>query len=407
MKYIVGQNGSLNVAKNSPLTRPLPPGTECFIERKDGVMIVLPRLPDLRKLYIEPTTACNLNCHTCVRNSWDDPDAQMDIQLFRNLMSQTKILPDLRSVIISGIGEPLTHPEIIEMVRMAKARKLHVTLSSNGLLLDREVSLQLVELGLDRLVVSIDGVEPETFSGIRGTEIEEVLENLRTLKNVKSELSSLMPSLEIEFVALKRNVQELGSLSRLASELAVTRILISNVLPHTEEMRQEVLYGYEPTRPLSLRSWPVRLDAWVLWGTPDLPRMHWGAEQRCRFVQDKAAVIGWDGAVSPCLALAHSYSYYAVDGKLKKVSRYTHGNITEDNIAGDTEGTALLDIWTSEEYLRFRNEVSSFNFPSCPDCDLRETCDLRERNEGCWGWNPSCADCLYAQDIVRCPGGGR
>ena len=52
---------------------------------------------------------------------------------------------------------------------------------------------------------------------------------------------------------------------------------------------------------------------------------------------------------------------------------------------------------------RFRNQVSAFYFPSCPDCDLRETCDLRERNEGCWGWNPSCADCLWAQEIVHCP----
>ena len=126
--------------------------------------------------------------------------------------------------------------------------------------------------------------------------------------------------------------------------------------------------------------------------------MHWGAEQRCRFIQDRATVVGWDGSVVPCYALCHNYSYYAVDGKQKQVSRYTLGNINQ---------RSLTEIWMSEEYCRFRNEVRNFNFPSCPDCDLRETCDLRERNEGCWGWNPSCADCLYAQDIVRCPGSGR
>jgi len=49
------------------------------------------------------------------------------------------------------------------------------------------------------------------------------------------------------------------------------------------------------------------------------------------------------------------------------------------------------------------SDVRKFHFPSSPDCDLRESCDFRERNEGCWGWNPSCADCLWAQDIIRCP----
>jgi hypothetical protein len=34
------------------------------------------------------------------------------------------------------------------------------------------------------------------------------------------------------------------------------------------------------------------------------------------------------------------------------------------------------------------------------DCELRDTCDITESNDGCWGWCPSCADCLWAQDIV-------
>jgi radical SAM protein with 4Fe4S-binding SPASM domain len=186
----------------------------------------------------------------------------------------------------------------------------------------------------------------------------------------------------------------LADLTGLASWLGAGRVLVSNVLAYTDEMRDEILYGYEPRPPLDAGGWPVRLGAWVMWGTLELPRMHWGAEQRCRFVNDRGAVVGWDGEVVPCYALAHSYTYFAVDGRQKRVSRYELGNVTRQ---------PLLEIWTSEEYCRFRNEVRDFHFPSCPDCDLRETCDLRERNEGCWGWNPSCADCLWAQDIVRCP----
>ncbi|HUT16241.1 MAG TPA: SPASM domain-containing protein, partial [Anaerolineae bacterium] len=72
-------------------------------------------------------------------------------------------------------------------------------------------------------------------------------------------------------------------------------------------------------------------------------------------------------------------------------------------LLGDVNEQSVGQIWMSEDYVCFRSEVRAFHFPSCPDCDLREIYDLRERNEACWSWNPSCADCLWAQDIVRCP----
>ncbi len=139
--------------------------------------------------------------------------------------------------------------------------------------------------------------------------------------------------------------------------------------------------------------WPVRSGDWLLWGVIELPRMNWGAERRCRFIRSNALVVGWDGGVNPCYALSHSYPYY-ISGRRKEVTRYTFGNVNESTLA---------QIWTSDEYVRFRAEVLRFNFPSCVDCGLRDTCDIAEVNDGCWGWCPSCADCLWAQDIVRCP----
>ncbi|UCB44479.1 MAG: tungsten cofactor oxidoreductase radical SAM maturase [Spirochaetota bacterium] len=397
-KIIVEKEGFYRLSGNSSKRSHLPPGTECWLEQKDNSLILLPLLSDIRKLYIEPTTDCNLNCLTCVRNVWDDTKASMDIEVYNELMKQTEELPLLKSIVFGGIGEPLIHPKILKMIQLARNRNLEITVSTNGTHLDKALSAELIKLGVKKLIISLDGVKPDTYSGVRGALLSQVLENINALNETKQNLDSLLPAVEIEFVALKRNIEELKALCELASEYAVSRVLVTNVLAHTEEMKDEILYGYEPRPPFQVRSWPVKLDTWVLLGTPDLPKMHWGAEQRCQFIQDKALVIGWDGNVIPCYALSHNYSYYTVDGRLKHVSRYTHGHILQNS---------LLEIWTSEEYVRFRNEVQTFNFPSCPDCDLRETCDLREQNEACWGWNPSCADCLYAQDIVRCPGGGR
>ena len=367
---------------------------EYWLDEREGELILRPRLPDAHKLYIEATSGCNLQCRTCIRNVWSDPQAKMTVETFRQMMEGLDRLLELKRVVFTGFGEPLTHPQILDMIEMARQRDLAVTVGSNGLLLKPDLSRELVRLGVDRLVVSIDGVRPETYADVRGALLSQVLDNIRSLNNAKRQLSSLFPALGIEFVALKSNLSELADLTKLALHLNAARVLVSNVLPYTEEMRDEILYGYEPRPPFKAAGWPVRADAWVMWGTLDLPRMHWGAERRCRFVQDKAIVIGWDGGVAPCYALSHNYSYFAIDGRKKQVSRYVLGNVSEQSLA---------DTWMSEDYARFRGEVRAFHFPSCPNCDLRETCDLRERNEGCWGWNPSCADCLWAQDIVRCP----
>jgi tungsten cofactor oxidoreducase radical SAM maturase len=370
------------------------PNTEYWLEEREGDLIIHPRVPDARKLYIEPTTGCNLNCRTCIRNVWEDPKALMSMTTFERLVESLNGLPNLNRVVFTGFGEPLTHPHILEMIQAVRERGLAVTVGSNGLLMDAEMARELVRLGVDRLVISVDGAKPETYAGVRGAMLSKVLGNIRTLNEIKRQLGSVYPALGIEFVALKANVAELAELTGLASRLGAARVLVSNVLAYTEDMRDEMLYGYEPRPPFSAGSWPVKLDAWVTWGTLELPRMHWGAERRCRFVKDRAIVVGWDGGVSPCYALSHNYTYFAVDGKKKHVSRYVLGNLNEQPLA---------ETWMAEDYVRFRSEVRGFHFPSCPNCDLRETCDLRERNEGCWGWNPSCADCLWAQDIVRCP----
>jgi tungsten cofactor oxidoreducase radical SAM maturase len=374
--------------------RHISPDIEYWLNGREGDLILLPRLPDVRKLYIEPTTGCNLHCRTCIRNVWEDEVGQMSWSTFQTLLESLDQLPDLTRVVFTGFGEPLSHPQILEMIQSVRNRGLSVTLGSNGLLLNNAMAGELVRLGVDRLVISVDGVKPETYASVRGAMLSQVLDNIRTLNEAKKEFKSLTPALGIEFVILKSNVAELADLTKLASRLNAARVLVSNVLPYTEEMRQEILYGYEPRPALSASSWPVRADAWVTWGTLELPRMHWGAERRCRFVKDQSVVVGWDGGVSPCYALSHHYHYFAVDGRKKQVNRFILGNLKEQSLA---------EIWMSEDYVRFRSEVRGFHFPSCPDCDLRESCDLRERNEGCWGWSPSCADCLWAQDIVRCP----
>ncbi len=377
--------------------RHLRPGDDFWLDASENGVVLLPRRPDVRKLYIEPTTNCNLHCATCVRNVWGDPWEAMSMDTFQHIVEQVNDLPELSEVVFAGFGEALSHRHAFDMIAAMRAHDYAVTVASNGTLLNEKRIRRLIELGVNKLVVSIDGVRPETFESIRDVALQKVLHNLELFNQIKKETGAMHPILEIEFVAMKSNIGDLPAMPKLMAELQASRLIVTNVLAYTESLRDEILYGYAPQSPLlplEQASWPVSDENWMFWGTVDLPRMHWSAERRCKFIHDRATVVGWDGSVVPCYALSHNYAYYALDGRKKNVSRYTLGNVNEQTLA---------EIWMSETYTRFRGEVRTFHFPSCPDCDLRETCDLREENEGCWGWNPSCADCLWAQDIIKCP----
>lgn len=393
-KVQIDPHGGMNLPADFIARRRLPQSLECWLSEREGNLILHPCLPDIKKLYIEPTTVCNLFCRTCIRNTWQDPIAHMSMETFERILASIKDLPDLERVVFTSFGEPMSHPRILEMIAAVREFDLAVTIGTNGLLLTPKVTQELVRLGVDRVVVSVDGGTPETYASVRGAMLSKVIAGIERLNESKKAQHSLKPDIGIEFVALRSNVDELESLAKLSARLNISRLLVSNVLPYSAEMRAEMLYSYEPRPPFKSSGWALKADAWIVWATEEMPRMHWGATRRCRFIGDNAIVVGWDGGVSPCYALSHHYSYFTIDGREKQVSRYLLGNVNE---------RPLLDIWTSEEYVLFRSEVKAFNFPSCPDCDLRETCDLREKNLGCWGWNPSCADCLWAQDIVRCP----
>lgn len=395
MPKVKMQNGrKIHLPEDFLERRRVQPEQEYWLDERNGELILHPRLPDVQKLYLEPTTACNLECITCIRNTWADPNQHMNMQTFQRVVESLDDLPDLKRVVFTSFGEPFTQPRLLDMVEAMRKRDLAVTIGTNGLLLDSRKARELIKLGVDRVVISIDGGKPETYAGVRGALLAQVIDHIRGLNEAKRQLRSLLPHIGVEFVAMKSNVNELDDLVAMAKELNVSRLLVSNVLPYTEELREEALYGYEPIPPFKASGWALKLDAWVSWATQELPRMHWGAERKCKFVQDHAMVVGWDGGVAPCYALSHNYSYYSIDGIKKQVERY---------ILGDVNDQSLAEIWMSEDYVRFRSEVKVYHFPSCPNCDLRETCDLRKKNQGCWGWNPSCADCLWAQGIIRCP----
>ncbi|HKU44301.1 MAG TPA: radical SAM protein [Polyangiales bacterium] len=106
-------------------------------------------------LYV--TERCNLDCHYC--NEYDNSVPHPTLAELTAWMQKMRAL-GVERLAIQG-GEPLLHPDIAAVVRTARELGFYkVSMSTNGLLLSRELLAQLEAAGLDQLQMSVDRVTP-------------------------------------------------------------------------------------------------------------------------------------------------------------------------------------------------------------------------------------------------------
>jgi len=282
---------------------------------------------------------------------------------------------------------------------------------TNALGLDSEAIDRILDLPLDRLTVSIDSLDESPGQMLHGGSFAAVSDSLRILFRRKLLRRAEAPDVDIEFVATRRNIHELPRLRRQALVLGFSKILVSNVIPHTAELADDVLYDFCNTvsRGQKRSPWNPAVDMPVMDPCDEVSSAVQrlgrtgivlqangvdvsGAGSRCRFITDGRWAVCSDGQVSPCLALMHSHSYY-FRGRNRKVRAYHLGNVND---------TPLREIWESPDYRAFRARVRRFDFSPCVDCG---GCDMRATNEqDCFGSGfPSCGECLWAAGLVQCP----
>ncbi len=350
--------------------------------------------PDVRKVYIEPTNRCNLHCGTCIRNSWSSGSSELPIASITRLAGEMASLPSLKSVVLGGFGEPLCHPDIVRIVSVLAMAGIRVELISNASLLDGEMGRRLMDAGLARLWVSVDGASMEQYEKIRkGARHDEVIANLLRLSELRAGSRCAM-ELGLSFVMMKSNVHELPAVVGLARQLGAVELKVTNVLPYTPEMVGEVLYydlnsllpKFAEERGLAI-DWPERL---LDGGLEDQPSE--GKKGCCTFVREGAVVVGADGRLAPCLALLYANRTY-LHGYERAIQPKAYGNIHSESLAA---------IWNKPAYREFRERVRRFAFSPCTVCG---GCEKLERNEeDCFGNPfPVCGGCYWAQGVIQCP----
>ncbi len=385
----------------------LKPGATIRFESSGNGFGVRSESSSLRKVYIEPTNRCNLECRTCMRRIWDETLGEMSPSTFTFILEGLRAFLPAPKIFFGGIGEPLAHPNIVDMVAQAKKLGSEVELITNGTLLSRKMSRRLLKAGLDMLWVSIDGATPASYTDVRlGGALPEVLANIGVFRHLRQTEYTQKARIGLAFVAMKRNIADLPEIVRLGKELGARRLLVSNVLPYTAEMSEEILYTRSrldffygpyldlPVMDVTENTLPPIYESLrrekSLGFTATRPQEEKG---RCPFIHGQTMAINWEGNLSPCLPLMHSHESFLDKGRERFSRRYVLGNVKEKT---------LRDLWDSSEYVSFRERVQAFSFAPCAICG---GCEWGTRNEeDCFGNPfPTCGGCLWAQGVIQCP----
>lgn len=141
-------------------------------------------------VHIFPSFFCNFKCNYCLHSLPAEKLAEMNFhKQFMNMDIYKKAVDDIsefdsqiKALIFSGHGEPLLNKNIAEMVRYAKDKDIaqRIEIVTNGSLLTHKMSDALIDAGLDRLRVSLQGITSEKYKSISDVEldIDELRENL-------------------------------------------------------------------------------------------------------------------------------------------------------------------------------------------------------------------------------------
>jgi hypothetical protein len=210
-----------------------------------GRMGLAAALPE--SLRVEVSAIGDLRCAMCLvgcRPPVNRLTGAMTLAMFRSLVDE---VPGLRELVLQGIGEPLLAPNLVDMIRYAKARGVRVAVDTNATLLYRDRAEELVEAGLDRLYVSLDGADPQGFEGVPdGAHFGPVLENLAGLVAARRAAQRGTPAVLVLFVATPQNIAQLPDMVALLGGIGVGEVRVRHASSRLARLDPEGVLYQEP-----------------------------------------------------------------------------------------------------------------------------------------------------------------
>lgn len=285
---------------------------------------------------IEPTTSCNLRCPECPSGlrQFTRKTGALSLELYRDVISQ--LSPDLFYLILYFQGEPYLNPLFFQMVEEAKKKRIYTATSTNAHFLTDNLARKTVESGLDRIIISLDGLDQATYEKYRvGGSVEKVIEGTRNLVRWKKHLKSKTPYIILQFIVFSTNEHQVSELKKWANELGVDKLELKTAQVYHYEEGNELIPSKKEYARYKMQNGKFIIDNPL--------------NNHCRRMW-RGCVITWDGLVVPCC--------FDKDA---------------DHRMGDLKKESFKDIWRGERYDNFRKRL----FSSRKEIDICNNCTER------------------------------
>lgn len=144
--------------------------------------------------------------------------------------------PGVEMVELVGGGEPLVHPDAVEIMRDVKRRGWRGSLITNATLLREPVARALVAMRWDTVRASVHAADRATYAAIQGGDRFDVLcENLRAYDAMRRELpAGRRPGLAIYNVIQRENVDTIERLFEFGAELGADLLVFEKIIPYSD-----------------------------------------------------------------------------------------------------------------------------------------------------------------------------
>jgi MoaA/NifB/PqqE/SkfB family radical SAM enzyme len=176
-----------------------------------------------RVIVVDPHHRCNTNCSHCwvhtpsVKHSKEFLDMSFPMDRFKKMIDDAADLK-VETLILQGDGEPLLHPNSLEMLRYARNKGLDVRFFTNGILLNERIAREVVEMGVKEIYCSFPAGTPETYKKINSMQKPEtyhtVVKNLKKIMEIKKELGKQDPRIIVTHVIHTQNHHELVKMAQ-------------------------------------------------------------------------------------------------------------------------------------------------------------------------------------------------
>lgn len=270
---------------------------------------------------IEPTTACNLGCPECPSGlkQFTRPTGRL------NLEEHEKMLDSLgKQVFYINYyfqGEPFLHPQFLDLIKAANKRNIYTSTSTNAHFITESKAEEIIQSGMDRIIISIDGLTQETYEQYRKRgKLEKVIEGTKHLIAAKQKAKSKSPHIIFQFLVVRPNEHEIPEVFKLGKELGVdeVRLKTAQLYDYTHGNvlmpKNEKYARYKKQKDGTYAPKYKLLDkCWRMWSS---------------------TVLTWDGKVVPCC--------FDKDAQ---------------HVLGDVLQTDFKSIWKNPSYQQFRSAV--------------------------------------------------